>query len=49
MQKNAPSKTVDDYLKNFSGKQLALLEKIRNTIKTVAPNAEEVIAYGIPA
>lgn len=49
MQKKGPAKTVDDYLKHFSGEQLAALEKIRLTIKAVAPNAEEVISYGIPA
>lgn len=49
MQKNPAAKTVDDYLKNFSGEQLATLKKIRRTIKAIAPNAEEVISYGIPA
>lgn len=49
MQKNPPAKTVDDYLKNFSGEQLDTLEKIRKTIKAAVPEAEEVISYGIPA
>ena len=49
MRKNAPAKTVDDYLKNFSGGQLATLQKIRVMIKAAAPEAEELISYGIPA
>jgi uncharacterized protein YdhG (YjbR/CyaY superfamily) len=49
MQRNAASKSVEDYLKNFSGDQLITLEKIRSAIKAVAPNAEESISYGIPA
>ena len=49
MQKNVPAKTVDDYLNNFSGEHLATLQKIRKAIRLVAPGAEEVISYGIPA
>lgn len=49
MRKTAAVKNVDDYLKNFSGDQLVTLEKIRKTIKAIAPNAEEFISYGMPA
>jgi uncharacterized protein YdhG (YjbR/CyaY superfamily) len=49
MEKKAPPKNVDDYLKSFTGQQRETLENIRSTIKAAAPNAEEVISYGMPA
>ena len=49
MEKKAPLKNVDEYLKSFTGQQKETLEKIRSAIKAAAPNAEEVISYGMPA
>jgi uncharacterized protein YdhG (YjbR/CyaY superfamily) len=43
------SKTIDEYLARVSPKQRAALQKLRQTIRTVMPNAEECISYGIPA
>jgi len=43
------SKTVDEYLARVNPKQRAALQKLRRTIRTVMPNAEECISYGIPA
>jgi len=40
--------TVDDYIAQFPADVQAKLQKIRKTIKTLAPKAEEVISYGIP-
>ena len=41
--------TIDEYLVPLANDTRAALEKLRRTIKTIAPNAEECISYGIPA
>ena len=41
--------TIDEYLASVSPDQRAALQKLRETIHTVAPKAEECISYGIPA
>ena len=41
-------KTVDDYLAGLPEEARATLEKIRKTIKAVAPRATEVISYQVP-
>ena len=43
------TESVDRYIKEFPAEQQVLLEKLRTTILDVAPEAEEGIAYGIPA
>ena len=40
--------TVDDYLAALPAKERAVLEDLRNVIKSAAPQAEEVISYKIP-
>ncbi len=40
-------KTVDEYLATFPTATKTLLKKIRATIKAAAPEAEEIISYGI--
>jgi len=42
-------RTIDDYLARVSPAKRALLQKLRKTIRAVAPKAEECISYGIPA
>jgi len=42
-------KTVDEYFSNVSIKGFGPLETLRNTIKEVVPEAEEVISYNMPA
>jgi uncharacterized protein YdhG (YjbR/CyaY superfamily) len=42
-------KTIAEYLAGVNADQRVALEKLRKTIRTVAPNAEECISYGIPA
>ena len=42
-------KTIDNYLAGVTPDQRAALQKLRETIHTVTPNAEECISYGIPA
>jgi uncharacterized protein YdhG (YjbR/CyaY superfamily) len=49
MEKKAPPKNIDAYLKSFAGQQKETLDKIRSSIKAAAPKAEEVISYGMPA
>ena len=45
----ATPQTIDDYLAALSGEQRVALDKLRTTIRAVAPNAEECISYGVPA
>ena len=40
--------TVDEYIKRCSPEVQPVLQKLRRTIKTTAPKAEEVISYAIP-
>jgi uncharacterized protein YdhG (YjbR/CyaY superfamily) len=42
-------KTIDDYLAALPDDKRAALEKLRKTIRTVAPKAEECISYRLPA
>jgi uncharacterized protein YdhG (YjbR/CyaY superfamily) len=43
------AKTVAEYLARVNPDNRAALQKLRRTIKTVVPKAEECISYGIPA
>jgi uncharacterized protein YdhG (YjbR/CyaY superfamily) len=43
------SKTIDEYIKSFPPDVQDILQKIRQTIRTAAPGAEETISYQIPA
>ena len=40
---------IDSYLEQQPENVRAVLEKLRQTIKSVAPEAEEVISYNIPS
>jgi uncharacterized protein YdhG (YjbR/CyaY superfamily) len=40
---------MDEYLAHVNPDQRIALEKLRRTIRAVAPKAEECISYGIPA
>jgi uncharacterized protein YdhG (YjbR/CyaY superfamily) len=42
-------KTVDDYIATFAPAIQAVLQKIRQTVKAAAPDAEETISYRMPA
>ena len=42
-------KTIDDYLARLPDDKRAALERLRKTIKAVAPKAEECISYRLPA
>ena len=41
-------KNIDEYITSFPDDAQVLLQKIRNTIHTAAPSAEEAIKYGMP-
>ena len=41
-------KTIDEYLANVKPDHRETLKKLRQTIQTAAPKAEECISYGIP-
>jgi len=47
--KMSPAKTIDEYLKVLPEDIRMTLDKVYKAIKSVAPNAEEVISYGMPA
>lgn len=40
---------IDSYISGFPEKVQNILQKVRETIKAAAPNAEETISYGMPA
>lgn len=42
-------RSTDEYLTTFSKERKVLLQQVRETIKNVAPEAEETISYGMPA
>jgi uncharacterized protein YdhG (YjbR/CyaY superfamily) len=46
---NLPVKTIDEYLAYQPEKVMEVLENLRQIIRDTAPEAEEVISYGIPA
>src|SRR5438094_10465320 len=48
LEKQKPA-TIDEYLASVDPDQRALLHKLRKTIRTIAPNVDERISYGIPA
>ena len=42
-------KTIDQYLAVLSADKKAALEKLRKTIRSIVPKAEECISYGLAA
>jgi uncharacterized protein YdhG (YjbR/CyaY superfamily) len=48
-KKKTAAKSVDDYLESVPEASRATLEKIRQAIRSAAPEAEEGFSYGIPA
>ncbi|MGA7080624.1 MAG: DUF1801 domain-containing protein [Terriglobales bacterium] len=46
--KNAAPKSIDEYIASFSPEVRAILERIRLTVKSAAPDAQETISYGMP-
>ena len=45
---NKQYKTIDNYISSFPSDCQQILGRIRLTIKEVAPEASEVISYGLP-
>lgn len=48
MASNAPVGDIDEYLAHVPAEVRATLERLRKTIKTVAPKATEAISYQLP-
>ncbi len=44
-----PAKTIDEYLSLQTEPVRAALERIRQTVKAIVPDAEEAISYQVPA
>jgi uncharacterized protein YdhG (YjbR/CyaY superfamily) len=48
MQKQSvPTKSVEDYIRDFPKSTQVLLRKIRATVRQLAPKAEESMSYGM--
>ena len=41
--------TIDEYISSFPPEVQAILRKIRETVRSAAPDAQEVISYQMPA
>jgi uncharacterized protein YdhG (YjbR/CyaY superfamily) len=41
--------TIDEYLASVTGERRRTLERLRKTIRSVIPKAEECISYALPA
>ena len=41
--------SIDEYIAGFSPEVRAILERIRQTIRAAAPDAQEIISYQMPA
>ncbi|GAT63803.1 iron chaperone [Paludibacter jiangxiensis] len=48
MNKESVAKTIDEYIARFPDEIAIRLQKVRETIRGVAPDAEEGISYQIP-
>lgn len=46
--RSAPA-TIDEYIAGYAPEVQEILEKIRKTVREIAPEAEEVISYRMPA
>ncbi len=46
---NTKPKNVDEYIEGYPDDTRKVLRQLRETIKAVAPAAEEIISYAIPA
>jgi len=46
--KKVATQTIDEHIAQFPVSTREILQKVRETIREVAPDAIEVIAYGIP-
>jgi uncharacterized protein YdhG (YjbR/CyaY superfamily) len=44
-----PASPIDTYLADVPAEKRAVLESLRERIRTIAPHAKEVISYGLPA
>ena len=43
------AKNIDEYLASLTGTKRTALEKLRKTIRSIVPKADECISYGLPA
>ena len=43
------SSTIDEYISAFAPEVQAILQKIRQVVRSAAPDAEELISYQMPA
>src|SRR5438093_3429462 len=49
MPRRTRAKTIDEYLAALSDDKRSALERLRKTIRSAAPKAEECISYRLPA
>jgi len=48
MKMNIPPKDIDSYLASLPENDIVVLESLRQIVRSVAPEAEEAISYGMP-
>jgi uncharacterized protein YdhG (YjbR/CyaY superfamily) len=48
VKKRKPPQNIDEYISGFPGEVQKILQKVRSTIKSAAPDSEEAMKYGIP-
>jgi len=48
MQEKTPSATIDEYIAGYPADVQAILQQIRQTIREAAPDAQEMVNYGVP-
>jgi uncharacterized protein YdhG (YjbR/CyaY superfamily) len=48
VKRKAPA-SIDAYVATFSPEVQIVLQKIRDVVRSAAPDAQEIISYGIPA
>jgi uncharacterized protein YdhG (YjbR/CyaY superfamily) len=49
MAKRTTHRNIDEYISAASPESQPILQRIRKTVKDAAPNAQEIISYGMPA
>jgi len=49
IQSKKQFETIDEYIETFPRDVQSILEKMRQTIRKAAPEAEETISYWMPA
>jgi uncharacterized protein YdhG (YjbR/CyaY superfamily) len=47
--RRAMPKTIDEYISGFTSEVQTILQRVRQVVRSAAPDAQETISYRIPA